>query len=200
MIANNPRFEISAVSPKQYPQNDLPQIVLVGKSNVGKSSFINTMVNRKSLARTSSEPGKTRQINFYNIDNKFYFVDLPGYGFSKMSKQEQEKVGNFIEQYLQKSNNITLVMFLLDIRHNPTENDRLMYNYIIRSKLPFIILANKADKIAITKVDETVKNLHKQINPIGDSKILPFSSERKNYTDAVWNEISQILNDNRKGS
>ena len=97
MNVKNPQFEVSAVSPKQYPKNDLPQIVLVGKSNVGKSSFINTMINRKALARTSSEPGKTRQINFYNIDKEFYFVDLPGYGISKMSKKEQEKVGKFIE-------------------------------------------------------------------------------------------------------
>ena len=100
MIIKDPKFEISAVSPKQYPKNNLPEIVLVGKSNVGKSSFINTMINRKKLARTSSEPGKTRQINFYNMDNLFYFVDLPGYGYSKMSKKEQEQVGNFIEYYL----------------------------------------------------------------------------------------------------
>ena len=98
MIIKNPKFEISAVSPKQYPKAGLPEIVLVGKSNVGKSSFINTMINRKSLARTSSEPGKTRQINFYNMDDKFYFVDLPGYGYSKMSKVEQEKVNRFIEK------------------------------------------------------------------------------------------------------
>ena len=137
MNVKNPQFEVSAVSPKQYPRNDLPQIVLVGKSNVGKSSFINTMINRKALARTSSEPGKTRQINFYNIDEKFYFVDLPGYGFSKMSKQEQEKVGKFIEQYLNTSKNIALVIFLIDIRHTPTENDKLMYNYIIRCRSSF---------------------------------------------------------------
>ena len=193
MKVNNPKFEISAVSPKQYPNNDLPQVVLVGKSNVGKSSFINTMINRKSLARTSSEPGKTRQINFYNIDETFYFVDLPGYGYSKMSKQEQERVGSFIEQYLIKSKNITLVIFLMDIRHNPTENDRLMYDYIIRSGLPFIILANKADKIASTKVENTVKELQKQINPIGDIKILPFSAEKKIYTEDVWNVIEEFI-------
>ena len=193
MIINNPRFEISAVSPKQYPKNDLPQIVLVGKSNVGKSSFINTMINRKALARTSSEPGKTRQINFYNMDEKFYFVDLPGYGFSKMSKQEQEKVGSFIEQYLVTSKNIALVIFLIDIRHNPTENDRLMYDYIIRTGLPFIILANKADKIAATKVENTVKELQKQINPIGDIKMLPFSAEKKVYTENVWSIIDEII-------
>lgn len=193
MKVNNPKFEISAVSPKQYPKNDLPQIVLVGKSNVGKSSFINTMINRKALARTSSEPGKTRQINFYNIDEIFYFVDLPGYGYSKMSKQEQEKVGSFIEQYLVKSENIALVIFLIDIRHNPTENDRLMYDYIIRSGLPFIILANKADKIAPTKVGATVKDLQKQINPIGDVKMLPFSAEKKIYTEDVWNVIDEYI-------
>ena len=189
----NPKFEVSAVSPKQYPKNDMPQIVLVGKSNVGKSSFINTMINRKSLARTSSEPGKTRQINFYNIDETFYFVDLPGYGYSKMSKQEQERVGSFIEQYLVKSKKISLVIFLVDIRHNPTENDRLMYDYIIRSGLPFIILANKADKIASTKVENTVKELQKQINPIGDIKMLPFSAEKKIYTEDVWNVIEEFI-------
>ena len=193
MNVKNPKFEISAVSPKQYPKNDLPQIVLVGKSNVGKSSFINTMINRKSLARTSSEPGKTRQINFYNIDETFYFVDLPGYGYNKMSKQEQDKVGSFIEQYLVKSKNIALVIFLIDIRHNPTENDRLMYDYIIRSGLPFIILANKADKIAPTKVEGTVKDLQKQINPIGDSKMLPFSAEKKIYTEDVWKIIDEYI-------
>ena len=116
MIVKNPKFEISAVSPKQYPKQNLPEIVLVGKSNVGKSSFINTMINRKRLARTSSEPGKTRQINFYNIDEKFYFVDLPGYGFSKMSKQEQIKVGNFIEEYLFNRNQISLIIFVPNLQ------------------------------------------------------------------------------------
>ena len=166
MIVKNPKFEISAVGPKQYPKNNLHEIVLVGKSNVGKSSFINTMINRKKLARTSSEPGKTRQINFYNIDDSFYFVDLPGYGYSKMSKKEQEQVGKFIEEYLFNRKQISLIIFLIDIRHSPTENDKLMYNYIISSGLPFIILANKADKIAITKVDNAVSDLQKQINPI----------------------------------
>ncbi len=193
MIVKNPKFEISAVSPKQYPKNDLPQIVLVGKSNVGKSSFINTMVNRKALARTSSEPGKTRQINFYNIDEKFYFVDLPGYGYSKMSKKEQEQVGNFIEQYLLNSKNISLIIFLVDIRHPATSNDKLMYDYIIRSGLPFIILANKADKIAPTKVIPTAKSLQKDINPICDSTILPFSSVDKKYSEDVWNEIEKYI-------
>lgn len=189
MFVKNPKFEISAVRPNQYPSNGLPEIVLVGKSNVGKSSFVNTMINRKKLARTSSEPGKTRQINFYNMDDSFYFVDLPGYGYSKMSKKEQEQVGKFIEEYLFHRKEISLIVFLVDIRHNPTENDRLMYNYIISSGLPCLILANKADKIAKTKVDETVKNLQKQLNPLGDVTTLPFSSERKIYQEEVWNYI-----------
>ena len=193
MIVINPKFEISAVKPSQYPKNNLPEIVLVGKSNVGKSSFINTMINRKKLARTSSEPGKTRQINFYNIDNLFYFVDLPGYGYSKMSKKEQEQVGKFIEEYLFNRNEITLVIFLIDIRHNPTENDKLMYDYIIRSGLPCIILANKADKIAPSKVDETVKNLQKILNPIGDIPTYPFSSERKIYSEKIWEEVGLYI-------
>lgn len=193
MLVKNPKFEISAVRPNQYPSNGLPEIVLVGKSNVGKSSFVNTMINRKKLARTSSEPGKTRQINFYNIDDSFYFVDLPGYGYSKMSKKEQEQVGKFIEQYLFHRKEIALIIFLVDIRHTPTENDRLMYNYMISSKLPCLILANKADKIAKTKVDDSVKAIQKSLNPLGDIPTLPFSSERKIYQDDVWNFIAPLL-------
>ena len=193
MVVNNPKFEISAVKPAQYPKNNLPEIVLVGKSNVGKSSFINTMINRKKLARTSSEPGKTRQINFYNIDEKFYFVDLPGYGYSKMSKKEQEQVGKFIEEYLFNREQIALIIFLVDIRHNPTENDKLMYDYIIRSGLPCMILANKADKIAITKVENATKNIQKILNPIGDISTFAFSSERKIYSDTIWNKIEEII-------
>ena len=193
MLIKNPKFEISAVGPKQYPSQGLPEIVLVGKSNVGKSSFVNTMIHRKKLARTSSEPGKTRQINFYNMDNQFYFVDLPGYGYSKMSKKEQEQVGKFIENYLFHREEISLIIFLIDIRHSPTANDKLMYQYIISSGLPCLILANKADKIAITKVDTTVKDLQKQLNPIGDIPTLPFSSERKIYEDEVWEIIEQYI-------
>ena len=193
MLIKNPKFEISAVGPKQYPSQGLPEVVLVGKSNVGKSSFVNTMIHRKKLARTSSEPGKTRQINFYNMDDQFYFVDLPGYGYSKMSKKEQEQVGKFIENYLFHREEISLIIFLIDIRHSPTANDKLMYQYIISSGLPCLILANKADKIAITKVDTTVKDLQKQLNPIGDIPTLPFSSERKIYEDEVWEIIEQYI-------
>ena len=193
MIVKNPKFEISAVKPAQYPQNELPQIVLVGKSNVGKSSFINSMLNRKKLARTSSEPGKTRQINFYNIDEKFYFVDLPGYGYSKMSKEEQARVGSFIEEYLSKSNKIALIVFLIDIRHEPSQNDRLMYNYIINTNSPCLVIANKADKIAVTKVDKAVQDLQNSLNPLKDLTFMPFSSERKIYSEEVWNFIEKYI-------
>lgn len=206
MIVKNSEFTISAVSPKQYPADGLKQIVLVGKSNVGKSSFINTMVNRKKLARTSSEPGKTRLINFYKVkgnyekngesttqEQDFYLVDLPGYGFSKMSKQQQIEVGNFIEEYLVKCTNISLVVFLIDIRHNPTENDKMMYDYIIHQNLPCIIIANKADKIAVTKVDSQVKNLQNILNPLKDLTFIPYSSERRIYTDNAWSEVEKYL-------
>ncbi len=193
MLVKNPRFEISAVSPKQYPNNGLPEVVLVGKSNVGKSSFINTMINRKKLARTSSEPGKTRQINFYNIDEKFYFVDLPGYGYSKMSKTEQAKVNSFIDEYLHVRKNIALIILLIDIRHEPGANDRIMYDYIIRSGFPFIVITSKADKIAVTKVDGAVDNIQSILNPIKDFTFLPFSAERKIYSDDVWNVLENIL-------
>ena len=187
MKLENSKFEISAVSEKQYPKGNLPEVVLVGKS-----SFINTMLGRKNLARTSNTPGKTRQINFYNIDNTFYFVDLPGYGYSKMSKEEQVRVGKFIENYLEKRQNISLIILVLDIRHEPTKDDYMMYDYILKTNLPFIIITNKADKIAITKVDDA-KNKIKDFLGISYSTILPFSAERKIYTEAIWNEVTKLI-------
>jgi len=191
MLVKNPRFEISAVSPKQYPQGGLPEIVLVGKSNVGKSSFVNTMTNRKSLARTSNAPGKTRQINFYNIDDIFYFVDLPGYGFSQMSKVEQEKVGKFIEEYLLKRRNISLILFLVDIRHKPTKDDLFMYQFLNQNRFPFAMIANKADKIAPTKVNEYLDIIKNELHLEEDIVLLPFSSEKKTYTEQIWNLINE---------
>lgn len=193
MIIKNPKFEISAVKPSQYPNNNLPQIVLVGKSNVGKSSFINTMLNRKALARTSNTPGKTRQINFYNIDNNFYFVDLPGYGYSKLSKEEQVSMGRFIEDYLQKCKDIALIVLLLDIRHDPTNDDVFMLDYIKKTNLPFIIVANKADKFAVTKVDNEISRLKEYLG-LSFTTLIPFSAERRIYTDNTWEEIEKFIN------
>lgn len=137
--------------------------------------------------------GKTRLINFYNVDDKFYFVDLPGYGFSKMSKEEQVKSGIFIEDYLKSRKEIALVVFLIDIRHEPTDNDRLMYKYIINTGFPCLIIVNKADKIAPTKVDATVANLQNSLNPLKDLVFLPFSSEKKIYVEKTWEFIEQYI-------
>ena len=200
MIIKDAKFEISSVSPNQYPSGDKPEIVLVGKSNVGKSSFVNTMLNRKNLARTSNTPGKTRQINFYNINNgEFYFVDLPGYGYSKMSHEEKITSGKFIEEYLAKRNNISLIVLVLDIRHNPTNDDKLMYDFILKTNLPFIVVCNKADKIAVTKVEAEVNRI-KEFLGISYSTILPFSAERKIYTDEVWKAIEEyvMLDENKE--
>jgi GTP-binding protein len=193
MVIKDSKFEISAVSPKQYPLGEMPEIVLVGKSNVGKSSFINTMLNRKGLARTSNTPGKTRQINFYKVNNEFYLVDLPGYGYSQMSKKEKVDSGKFIEEYLVKGKNIRCIVLLLDIRHKPTEDDMLMYDFILKQNLPFMVITNKADKIAVTKVDTEVQRIKETLG-ISYSTILPFSSERKIYTENVWSEIEKYLN------
>ena len=138
--------------------------------------------------------GKTRQINFYNIDETFYFVDLPGYGYSKMSKVEQEKVGKFIEEYLFTRNEICLLVLVLDIRHKPTENDLLMFNYIKNTSLPYIVIANKADKIAVTKVNDSVKELSSFLKIDSDNIIFPFSSERKIYTEKIWDILRGYLN------
>ena len=134
--------------------------------------------------------GKTRQINFYNIDEKFYFVDLPGYGYSKMSKKEQEQVGKFIEEYLFSRENISLIVLILDIRHKPTENDKMMYEYIKSTNKPYLIVANKADKIAITKVNEALNDIKNELN-LKEELILPFSSERKIYIEDTWNKINK---------
>lgn len=192
MLIKEPRFEISVMNKSQYPKNKLPQIVLAGKSNVGKSSFVNSLINRKSLARTSSAPGKTRQINFYNMDEKFYFVDLPGYGYSEMSKAEQKKVGDSIETYLRNSKNIDLVILLVDIRHNPTENDKMMFEYIKNSGHRYIVVTSKADKIAKTKVQSYVENIAKILD-IDEDLIFAYSSETKLNRELIWEVLEESL-------
>ena len=188
MFIKNPKFEISVMNKSQYPATNLPEVVLVGKSNVGKSSFINSLVNRNSLARTSSAPGKTRQLNFYNMDNNFYFVDLPGYGYSKMSKKEQLEVANSIEEYLFNRPQIALIVMIVDIRHNPTENDITMLNFIQNTGRKFIVIANKADKIAKTKVNTYSQNLSGELG-IDSKVVIPFSSINKLNIENVWKKI-----------
>ena len=175
-----------------FPEHERPEIAFAGKSNVGKSTLINGLMNRKNLARTSSEPGKTQTINFYKINDDFFFVDLPGYGFSKLSKQEQVNMGKFIEDYLQKSKNISLIVMLLDIRHNPTNDDVMMLDYIKRTNLPYILICNKADKIAPTKVNAEVDRIKEYLG-LSFSTIIPFSAERRIYSDKAWEEIESFL-------
>lgn len=187
----NARFIQSASTYNSLPEESLPEVVMVGKSNVGKSSFINSITNKKNMARTSSSPGKTREINFYNIDNKFALVDLPGYGYSKMSKTEEEKVAGYINEYLDKRKNIYLVILILDIRHIPTKNDLIMYEYILRKNIPFMVICNKADKIAITKVDNEIEKIKKELG-ISYSVILPYSIESKRkeiYIEKIYDNI-----------
>lgn len=192
MLIKNPRFEISVMNKSQYPKNNLPEIVLAGKSNVGKSSFVNSMTGRKSLARTSSAPGKTRQLNFYNIDDKFYFVDLPGYGYSEMSKAEQVKVGASTESYLKNRKNINLIILLIDIRHKPSENDIMMLDFIKHTGKHYIVITSKADKIAKTKVASYVADIA-QILDVPEDLIFAFSSETKLNIDTIWEVIEESL-------
>lgn len=192
MLIKNPKFEISVMNKSQYPKNKLPQIVLAGKSNVGKSSFVNSLVNRKGLARTSSAPGKTRQINFYNMDEKFYFVDLPGYGYSQMSKAEQKKVGDSIETYLRNGKNINLVVLLIDIRHAPGENDKMMMEYIKSTGHRYIVVTSKADKIAKTKVQSYVDDIAKVLD-VPNDLIFAYSSESKFNRDLIWEVLEESL-------
>lgn len=192
MLIKNPKFEISVMNKSQYPKNNLPEIVLAGKSNVGKSSFVNTMINRKSLARTSSAPGKTRQLNFYNMDNLFYFVDLPGYGYSQMSKAEQKKVNESIETYLNNRKTINLIILLVDIRHKPGENDRIMMDYIKQTGHRYIVITSKADKIAKTKVQSYVDDIAKELD-VPEDLIFGFSAENKLNVDTIWEVIEESL-------
>ncbi|MBR3888518.1 MAG: YihA family ribosome biogenesis GTP-binding protein [Clostridia bacterium] len=188
----NPKFEISVMNKSQYPKNRMPQIVLAGKSNVGKSSFVNCLINRKSLARTSSEPGKTRQINFYNMDDIFYFVDLPGYGYSKMSKAEQQKLGPAIETFLKNSKNINLIILLVDIRHKPSENDKMMMEFIKSTGNRYIVVTSKADKIAKTKVQSYVDDIAKELD-VAEDLIFAFSSETKFNKELISDVIAESL-------
>ena len=193
MLIKNPEFKISAVSPAQYPNDNLPQIVLVGKSNVGKSSFINTMVNRKKLARTSSEPGKTRQINFYNMDNKFYFVDLPGYGYAKASKTDIQKWSVMIEKYLQKRECLSGIILLIDIRHEPSKNDIMMYDWLKHYGYDIIIAATKSDKLNRSQIPKHLSIIKKTLNLSSEDKLIAFSGTAKTGVAELWAEIDKLL-------
>lgn len=174
------------------PENDKPEIAFAGKSNVGKSSLINALINRKALARTSSQPGKTQTINFYNVNDQMYYVDLPGYGYASVSKEVKVKWGKLIERYLQKSPQLRAVFLLVDIRHAPSANDIDMYEWILHNGFYPIIIATKADKIKRSQLAKNVKVIKDKLNVEPDTIVIPFSAQTKQGREEIWDIIEQI--------
>ncbi len=177
------------------PENTKPEIAFAGKSNVGKSSLINALMNRKSLARTSAQPGKTQTINFYNINDEMYLTDLPGYGFAKVSQSEKEKWGKMIEKYLNTSKQLRAVFLLIDIRHDPSANDKQMYEWMVYQGFHPIIIATKLDKINRSQVQKHVKAIKVGLNVMPDTIIIPFSATSKQGRDEIWALMDEIIAD-----
>ena len=192
IMINDIKFETSVFTKDKILKTDLKQIVLVGKSNVGKSSFINALANQKRLAKVGQTPGKTKSLNYYNVSNRYYIVDLPGYGYSTMTQAEKESTTALVNKYINNNKNIAHIFFLVDIRHKPTENDKIMYEWILEKNIPFTIVATKADKIAKTKTDEYLLQITKTL--FAKEKIVPFSSESKINSDTIENIISECVN------
>ena len=177
----------------RLPDNTLPEIAFAGKSNVGKSSLINALMNRKALARTSAQPGKTQTINFYNINDAMYLVDLPGYGYAKVAQEVREKWGKLIERYLHGSKQLKAVFLLIDIRHEPSENDRQMYEWIVYQGYDPIIIATKLDKIKRSQVQKQLKVLRTGLGVKPGTQLLPFSALTKQGRDEIWAVMDEIL-------
>ncbi|EAD6877194.1 YihA family ribosome biogenesis GTP-binding protein [Listeria monocytogenes] len=191
MDVNNVELIISAVRPEQYPETYLPEYALAGRSNVGKSSFINTMIRRKSMARISQKPGKTQTLNFYKIEEALFFVDVPGYGFAKVSKTEREKWGVMIETYITSREQLRGVIQIVDLRHKPTEDDRMMYEFLKYYDIPVIVIATKADKIPRSKWQKNAKIVRETLDFDPDDKFVLFSSETKMGKDEAWQFIKE---------
>ena len=177
----------------KIPDNSLPEIAFAGKSNVGKSSLINALMNRKSFARTSAQPGKTQTINFYNIDEKLYFVDLPGYGYAKVSMEIRAKWGKLIEKYLINSKKLRIIFLLVDIRHEPSQNDVDMYNWILNYGFNPIIIATKLDKIKRSQIQKNTSIIRKKLNAVENTPIIPFSALTKQGRDEIWEFIEDYM-------
>lgn len=193
MKVNEAELIISAVSGKQYPQDALPEIALAGRSNVGKSSFINHMIQRKSLARTSSKPGKTQTLNFYQINERFYFVDVPGYGYAKISQSERKKWGQMMEEYFETRDVLKVVILITDGRHAPTENDIQMYDYLKHYQLPVIIIATKVDKIPKSKRARFLKRTVDTLHIAPEDVVFPFSAETGEGKEKVWQALRKYI-------
>ena len=190
MNLNNVELMLSAVSKRQYPNTNLPEIAFAGRSNVGKSSLINKLLNRKKLARVSAQPGKTATINFYDIDKTLIFVDLPGYGFAKVSKQEKEKWGRMIEEYLNEREQLIQVVLLVDMRHKPTGDDIMMFEWMVESGFNPVVIATKKDKVKPSQRDTAIKLIK---DTLGIEDVIPFSSEKGDGVDEVWSLFKNMI-------
>lgn len=184
---------ISAVRRSQYPTDKKPEFLLVGRSNVGKSSFINTLINRKNYARTSSNPGKTQTINFYIVNEKFYLVDAPGYGFANVSKSRQKKFGLMMEDYLTNREQLKQVFMLVDFRHKPTSDDKLMYDFLKHYQIPVTIIATKSDKISITKHQSQKNQILDELDLVVGDDFVVFSNVTKDGKSEVYEKIERII-------
>jgi GTP-binding protein len=184
---------VSAVKPEQYPDGTLPEFALAGRSNVGKSSFINKMINRKNLARTSSKPGKTQTLNFYLINESLYFVDVPGYGFARVSKKEREAWGKMMETYFTTREQLRAVVLIVDLRHPPTKDDVMMYEFLKHYQIPTIVIATKADKVPRGKWQKHLKVVRETLNIIDDDELILFSAETGEGKDEAWTALERFL-------
>lgn len=193
MVIKNVSLETVCGITSKLPENSLPEVAFAGKSNVGKSSLINALMNRKSLARTSSQPGKTQTINYYNVNSAIYFVDLPGYGFAKVSESVKVQWGKMIERYLHTSKQLKAVFLLIDIRHAPSENDRTMYEWICSNGYHPIIIATKLDKINRSGIQKQIKLIRTALNADGETRIIPFSAESKQGREEIYELLDGIL-------
>ena len=191
MIIKNINLETVCGITSKLPENDKPEIAFAGKSNVGKSSLINALMNRKSYARISATPGKTQTINFYNINDEMYLVDLPGYGYAKVSQQEKEKWGKMIERYLHSSKQLRAVFLLIDIRHEPSANDKMMYDWVVSQGYNPIIIATKQDKLKRSQIDKHVRMLRQGLKLVPGTRIIPFRDE-------IWELVETELLDSEK--
>lgn len=193
MVIKNVNLETVIGVTSKIPENTKMEIAFAGKSNVGKSSLINALMNRKSLARTSAQPGKTQTINFYNINDELYFVDLPGYGYAKVSEQEKAKWGKMIEKYLHQSKMLQAVFLLIDIRHEPSANDKQMYEWILSNGFHPIIIATKLDKIKRSQVQKQIKIVKEGLGVEKDTIVIPFSAETKQGREEIYDLIDSML-------
>ena len=189
MKIRSTEITMSAVKRSQYPTDGLPEIALAGRSNVGKSSLTNALLNRRSFARTSSTPGKTRTINFYLINNEFFFVDLPGYGYAKVAKSEKDKWGDIMEQYLQDRKELCSIFLLVDIRHEPTKDDKMMYDWIKYYGYDCVVVATKADKISRGQYQKHISIIRKKLQLEKDEQVIPISSSKNTGIEDLWNTI-----------